>query len=162
MDNLIASQAWTFKESPIISFGIVNYLQFGKSPEQTVEEYKNNLLMFQFACKKLSFDYLELEEIDKDTGNIKTTRLQNVNRVFPAKKELERGIVYKHKERDGKHTKSKIAGLPENMFVYNGDIRGEETVKELNKRIDFDYYVNRIYERILEFVDIPKVKDFDI
>ena len=162
MDNLIASQAWTFKESPIISFGIVNYLQFGKSPEQTVEEYKTNLLMFQFACKKLSFDYLELEEIDKDTGNIKTTRLQNVNRVFPAKKELERGIVYKHKERDGKHTKSKIAGLPENMFVYNGDIRGEETVKELDKRIDFDYYVNRIYERILEFVNIPKVKDFDI
>ena len=162
MDNLIASQAWTFKESPIISFGIVNYLQFGKSPEQTVEEYKTNLLMFQFACKKLSFDYLELEEIDKDTGNIKTTRLQNVNRVFPAKKELERGIVYKHKERDGKHIKSKIAGLPENMFVYNGDIRGEETVKELDKRIDFDYYVNRIYERILEFVDIPKVKDFDI
>ena len=48
------------------------------------------------------------------------------------------------------------------MFVYNGDIRGEETVKELDKRIDFDYYVNRIYERILEFVNIPKVKDFDI
>ena len=162
MDNLIASQAWTFKESPIISFGIVNYLQFGKSPEETIEEYKKNLIMFQFPCKKLSFDYLELEEIDKDTGNIKTTRLQNMNRVFPAKKELERGIVYKHKERDGKHTKSKIAGLPENMFVYNGDIRGEETVKELDKRIDFDYYVNRIYERILEFVNIPKVKDFDI
>lgn len=162
MDNLIASQAWTFKESPIIAFGIVNYLQFGKAPEQTVEDYKNNLLMFQFSCKKLSFDYLELEEIDKDTGNITTTRLQNVNRVFPAKKELERGIVYKHKERDGKHTKSKIAGLPENMFVYNDDIRSPETVKELDKRIDFNYYVNRIYERILEFVNIPKVKDFNI
>ena len=60
------------------------------------------------------------------------------------------------------HTKSKIAGLPENMFVYNGDIRGEETIKELDKRIDFDYYVNRIYERILEFVDIPKVRDFEV
>ena len=147
LDNPIVEQIWSLKEAQIISKGIVDYLIYGITPEKTVEMHKNNLLAFQFIAKKNSFDYLSFE--DKNGEH----RLNyGINRVFPLNKLFGTGAIYKNKVRNGKHTKSKIAGLPANVFIYNDDIRSQSTILELNEIIDFEYYVNRIWERLGEFV----------
>ena len=147
LDNPIVEQIWSLKEAPIIARGMVDYLIYGITPEKTVEAYKNNLLAFQYIAKKNSFDYLSFEDKNGER------RLNyGINRVFPLNKQFGTGAIYKNKVRDGKHTKSKIAGLPANVFIYNDDIRSQSTISELNEIIDFEYYVNRIWERLGEFV----------
>ena len=59
-------------------------------------------------------------------------------------------MVYKRKF-DGK--KAKVSNLPDSVFVYNEEILSNETIKKLQDKIDYDYYVKRIQERILEFVE---------
>ena len=50
--------------------------------------------------------------------------------------------------------------LPKSVFVYIEDVRSEETYEKLKDKIDWQYYVDRTYERIKEF--IPFVKDIMI
>ena len=64
INNPIASQLWNSKEPPIIAKGIVDYLLYGITPEETVEKYKNQLTLYQYACKTMSFDYCMYETID--------------------------------------------------------------------------------------------------
>ena len=56
--------------------------------------------------------------------------------------------------------KAKISNLPDDIFIYNQEIMSDDIKAELSKKIDFDYYVRRSYERIKEF--IPLVKDIKL
>lgn len=141
------TNSYQSKEPLIIAKGIVNYLVYNISPEQTVEGNKNNLRLFQYICKKNSFDWLELETIDLD-GQAHTERLQNVNRAFASNSTLI-SQIYKRKI-EGK--KDKYQNLPNNVFVWNKEILSKDIIVELSERIDYNYYVKRIYERILEFL----------
>ena len=49
---------------------------------------------------------------------------------------------------------------PDSVFVYNEDINSEETLEKLKDKINWQYYIDRTYERIKEF--IPLVKDITI
>ena len=59
-------------------------------------------------------------------------------------------MVYKHKT--GKS--QKVSNLPQSVFVYNGEILSNEAYNMISPKIDFDYYVNRIYERMFKFVGL--------
>lgn len=144
------------KEPMIMPTCIVEYFMNGKLPEETVKENMRNLRMFQYICKKLSFDYLEYQENNLKDGTVKVRRLQDVDRAFALKSDWTIGMVYKRKN-DGK--KSKVSNLPESVFTYSNEILSEEAVEALLPKIDFDYYVSRAYERIREFVQIPNVED---
>lgn len=160
-DNPLWKDSFSSKEPMIMHHCVVDYFMYGKLPEQTIEENKSKLRMFQYICKKLSFDWLEYESFDINTGNVTATPLQNVNRAFALKSDNIRGMVYKRKH-VGKTTKAKVSNLPDNVFVYNHEILSDKTVNELMPKIDYDYYVKRAYERILEFVDIPLIKDVSL
>lgn len=148
-DNPFVEDSFNSKEPYIIHHAIVEYFMNGVKPEETIERNKDNLRMFQYICKKLSYDYLSYEVYDLE-GNKPTVILQNVNRIFAYKNRMERGMVYKNKE--GKH--DKYSNLPPNVFVYNDDIRNSPiNVKE---KIDYNYYVRRAYERIEEFMPKPE------
>lgn len=48
------------------------------------------------------------------------------------------------------------SGVPDNLFIFNHDLK--EMKEEDFNRIDFDYYINRAYERINEFIKVPQIK----
>ncbi len=141
-----------FKEPIIISHCIVDYLMNDIKPEDTVEKYKNNLRYFQYICKKKSYDYTKWEVKDND-NNVVLKDLQGINRVFAWKDENFKGMVYKFKENNGKISKAKISNLPDSVFIYDDEILSNETVEKLSKEIDYQYYINRAYERLGEFVN---------
>lgn len=135
------------KEPPIIAQGIVNALINGILPEQFVDENKDNMILFQYPCKRGTFKKL-IYDVD---GTI--IEIQSPSRVF-ANKLTNVGMVYKTKETNGKFLKTKVANLPSNVFLYNDEILSDEAIKKIQKNIDYQYYVNRIYERIGEFINI--------
>lgn len=136
---------WQSKELPIISQCVVDFLMKGKYPEQTIDENRENLRMFQFICKKGSYDYLEYDET-KGFGNSSETRLQNVNRAFALKDDETNGMIYKVKG----NRKAKVSGLPDNVFVCNSNITEAKT--DLLNMIDYDWYVRKAYEKINSFL----------
>ena len=138
------------KEPLIIPKCIVEYFMDGKSPEEVIEENKSNLKLFQYICKRNTFDWMEYEKIDNDSGNIISKKIQHVNRAFAWNDENYRGMVYKYKE-NGK--KQKVSNLPDSVFVYNNEINSIKSSLVLRKKINYNYYIKRAYERILEFLE---------
>lgn len=151
-------ESYNSKEPIIISTGIVEYFMNGVLPEETVAKNAKTLRMFQYIAKKLSFDWLEYEETDLETGQSTLTTVQAVNRAFALKSNKVRGMLYKRKH-SGKVTKSKVPNLPDSVFIYDDEILSDEAVQKLADKIDYQYYVDRIYERILEFVSLKKVNN---
>lgn len=131
--NPLSANCFNSKEPLIVHQAIVEYYMNGKSPEDTVREFKDELRLFQYILKVMTYDYLTFES---PTG---VEKLQKVNRCFASKRP---GMVYKNKA--NKH--DRYSNLPDSVFVHNDDL------KSVNKdMIDYDYYVRRIYERIAEF-----------
>lgn len=153
--------SYNSKEPLIMSTCLVEYYMNGKLPEQTIQEHMNDLRMFQYICKKQSFDWVEYEETDIETGDKRILGMQSINRAFALKSDKVTGMLYKCRS-EGKTTRAKISNLPDSVFVYNQSILEEDTIKQLQEKIDFSYYVDRAYERILEFVKLPIVKDIAI
>lgn len=128
-NNCLISGCYNSKEPIIIHQCIVEWFMNGKKPEITIVENSNNLKLFQYICKTLSYDYLEF----------KGKKLQKVNRCFASKTP---GMVYKCKQ--NKH--DKYSNLPDKVFIFNDDL-----TKLDKKDIDFTYYAKRAWERIKEF-----------
>lgn len=157
-------ESYNSKEPVIIPTCIVNYFMFGKKPEEIVKENMNNLRMFQYICKKLSYSWVEFEKVELATGNIEAESLQNVNRAFALKSDEYKGMIYKYKYGENKKgetvtKRTKVSNLPDSVFVYNDEILSDEAVSVLQTLIDYDYYVKRAYERIEEFITTPQIKD---
>lgn len=138
---------------PIVARGIVDYLIKGITPEETVEKEKNNLRMFQYICKKNTFDYTTYDLYDIINNKTTSQKLSGNDRAFAYKNKDFVGMVYKHKDKDNKHMKAKVANLPDNVFIYNDEILSEEAVNNIKDKINYEFYINRIYERIGEFIE---------
>lgn len=158
-ENSLDEDIFKAREPAILHYTTVEFFMEKAMPEETIEKYKDNLRMFQFICKKNSYDYLEYEETNLETGEIKTTRIQEVNRAFPLKSDTILGMVNKRKNNG---EKAKVASLPESIFIYNKEILSKNTVEKLKREIDYTYYVDRAIERISEFIDICYIKDLKI
>lgn len=160
--HLFESGVFNSKEPPIIAQGIVDYYLFGKLPEQVIDEHKHQLRMFQYICKPLSYDYLEYEKTFED-GHVETETLQHINRAFALNATDYVGMVYKKKnDLSAKAPKAKIANLPDSVFVDNDEILSDEAIVRVQKHIDYNYYINRIYERLKEFVSISELRGVNV
>lgn len=158
LSSIFASNVFESKEPPIFAHCIVEYFLNHKLPEQVVDENKTNLRMFQYLCKKKSFDWTEYVETFKD-GSTKTTILQGINRAFAYNSKDVNGMIYKRRNK-GKVLKAKIPNCPDNVFVYDNSILDASAQQSIISKIDYEYYVKRGYERIKEF--IPAVKDITL
>ena len=105
---------------------------------------------FQFPCKKVSFDYLTYDITYLESGATTSIEIGSICRAFAWNSKEAIGKVNKHKA----NKTALVANLPNSVFIYNKEILSKEAVDKLSKKIDYSYYINRIYERILEFVDI--------
>lgn len=151
-DSAFASGAFfNCKEPPIIAKGIVAAFMDGILPEKFVQQNINNMKLFQYVCKKNTFDYLEYKITDGQ-GNISATQIQSPSRCFAKRVDGSLGTVIKHRIKNGKHTFAKVQNLPANVFIWNKEILSDNAVKEISTQLDYDYYIKRIYERINEFL----------
>ena len=142
------------KEPIIYAYTTINYLMNKILPEQTIESNKNKLRMFQYLCKKKSFDWVETETYDYDTGETTVEKQQGINRCFPSSDENKLCTIYKCRK-EGKVKRAKIANVPENIFIYNDELASAK----IEDKIDWQYYIDRAYEKIQEFIVIPKIKE---
>lgn len=140
------------KEPPIIAKGIVAAFMDGILPEQFVEQNKNDMKLYQYTCKKNTFDYLAYKMTTISTGSIAEYQIQSPSRCFAKKDISSVGTIIKHRTKNGKHTFAKVQNLPDNVFIWNDEILSEDAVNKIVPQIDYKYYVNRIYERINEFL----------
>lgn len=140
------------KEPPIIAKGIVAAFMDGILPEQFVEQNKNDMKLYQYTCKKNTFDYLAYKMTTINTGSIAEYQIQSPSRCFAKKDISSVGTIIKHRTKNGKHTFAKVQNLPDNVFIWNDEILSEDAVNKIVPQIDYKYYVNRIYERINEFL----------
>lgn len=140
------------KEPPIIAKGIVAAFMDGILPEQFVEQNKNDMKLYQYTCKKNTFDYLAYKMTTINTGSIAEYQIQSPSRCFAKRDISSVGTIIKHRTKNGKHTFAKVQNLPDNVFIWNDEILSEDAVNKIAPQIDYKYYVNRIYERINEFL----------
>lgn len=155
-DYLYTGKLFSPKEPQIISIALVNYLMLNKRPEDTIKENNHCLRLYQFVCNSGTYKWAEYRETNTETNQTKVEHLQHINRAFPMVKSNIVGQIYKCKE----DKQSIIPMLPSSVFVYNEDINSEEVFEKLKDKIDWQYYVDRTYERIKEF--IPLIKDIVI
>lgn len=158
-ENSLQEDIFKAREPAIMDYMIVEYFMNHKMPEEVAEEHKHQLRMFQYVCKKVSYDYLEYQKNYKD-GRVEIERLQNVNRAFALKSDEYTGMVYKCRE-VGKTTRAKVASLPDNCFVYDHEILSDSAYQKISGMIDWQYYIDRGYERIREFIKLIKIKDIE-
>ena len=150
---------------PIIAKGTIDFLLFDILPEETVEKYKKELINFQYQCKKGTYSSMSYDTIKLVKGKgkrpkeelVSSVEAKPLNRAFAAKIEYdEEGntiihTLVKHKDPTKKGASSaRVANLPESIFVYNKEIIN--AYDELYDKINYQYYIDRIYEKVLEFL----------
>jgi len=146
------------KDAFIIGDAIVNYFMLDKMPEETVFENKSDLKLFQYIAKKGTFKYVELQEDYEGYSNIE--EVQSVNRVFASNDKIKR-MLYKCNP-EGKTKRSKVSNLPDNIFVYNNEILSNSVKDDLITKIDYQFYIDKIYDKIKTYVNIIKIKELKI
>lgn len=157
-------QLFNCREAPIIAKGLVEFLINGQMPEQTIVDNKSDLRWFQYVCKVSTYKYLTLDTTiyTKNAnnkliaGNTSSEEIPSLSRAFAKKpiynddNTISLSTVRKHKE----NKSDKIASLPPSVFIYNYDILN--STDELLNNIDFNYYIDRIYEKINKFIQGEK------
>lgn len=156
-ENVFQKDSYRAKEPIIIEYAVVEYFMNNTLPEQTIEKYKRNLRMFQFICKKNTYDWLDIEKTNLLTNTTEIENLGSLCRAFAYNNNEVKQKIYKHKP-NGKVPKSMLQNLPNNVFVYNNEILSDDAIDKLMPKIDYEYYIKRSYERISEFYDIKVVK----
>ena len=131
-------------DTPILQKGLIDYFMKGITPEETVNNCKD-LMQFQQICK-VSRDYrCAVYAYDVGTKTKKVLKdkeyfNERVFRVFASKSRLDKQLFkVKH---DG--SIAKFAGTSNRVFIDNSDVRG----KAIPKRLDKQFYIDTIWERI--------------
>lgn len=157
-ENVLQKNCFFSKEPIITHEAIVEFFMNNILPEKYIESVKRNLRLFQQITRKGSFERCEYEVENLLTGEKNRKEVQNVNRVFALKSDEYQGMIYKC----NKDKEAKISNLPDSVFIYNESILDEKTITTLIDKINYQYYVDRCYERIAEFIDIVYVKDLKL
>lgn len=125
--NLNAGVNWTGTNTKgIINKCIVNKLLYGHEFLDTILNNLDHPILFQYVLQCGSTFIGTVDE----TGKI----WQRVNRVFATKS--EKGVTLK-KKKEGYENPQYFPNAPENMYVYNGDLREFYNFKDI---VDVDFY----------------------
>lgn len=158
-DAFAQEKIFSNREPSIIAKGMIDFLIKGIMPEETIEQNKHDLRLFQYVCKKSTYDSLSYDtSIYKKIDNGKLIEcetssipIQPLSRAFAKKAVLTNDLIEMSTVRKHKNNKAdKIASLPDSVFIYNKSIL--DNPKEVLDQIDFDYYINRIYEKLSKFI----------
>lgn len=159
VDQPVLNKFYQIKECPAISFAVKQYFRNGISIEETIESIKHDLRYFQFITRKNTYDYCQLEETDLRTKEKTVSKIDDTNRVFASKDKMTESIIVKYKTRNGKTTHSKLANMPSTYFIYNDNITTEQAKNKLSEKIDYQYYIDKAYERVQDIYEFARIKD---
>lgn len=163
IDEPVKNEFYTAKETAIVAKAVLAYLLENIPIEQTIDKYKNQLRYFQYLCKKLSYHYCEYTTYDKNGNIVESKRIPDLNRAFALKSNEHISIINKFKiDKNGKLKKAKMPNMPDNYFIYNDEILSNEAIKTLQAKIDYNYYIDRAYQRISEFYDIKNINEIKL
>ncbi len=141
------------KEPPIIAKGIVAAFIDNILPEDFVEQNKSDIKLFQYTCKKNTFDYLVQSTTIFLDGSKSEEKIQSPSRIFASNSPGQVSTIIKHgTDKHGMHRTAKVQNIPMNVFVWNTEINSSESKEKIEKQLDYQYYIKRIYERIGEFL----------
>lgn len=153
-ENTLLENCQNAKEPPIFSHIVVEYFMSRKPPEETVEENKRRLRMFQYVVSNKSFDWLELQT-EYGNGQVGLERLQNVNRAFARRDgSIASTTVYRCR---AKGSKARYPSLPPKVIIWNGAVDQATSFAELRDAIDWDYYIEEGYKKIRTFIDLVEI-----
>ena len=142
--------SFKYKDPLIISILMKKCLLNNVLPEVEIDKWKDKLWLFQFIVNKQSYKQLILSQDNEETI------LPEINRVFPSNKNIK-NMIYKI-DNSKKVSKVKVANLPDRIFIYNNDILSKEIIEKLQKEIDWQWYINRTYIRLGDFLGIKNEK----
>ncbi len=148
-------------EPRVIGWSIVNYFMNGMSPEETIEQFKNEPTMFQYISRLGVYEWFEVEVTDLKTNDKRIEYVQKVNRVFASNDKFTNRELFKCRS-TGKTRRARMQSYPDNIFIYNDEVLSDEAAVLLSHKIDYNYYIKRSYEKIAEFIDIPTIKRLNI
>lgn len=122
-------------DARIIQMALVDKLLFDKDPLKTIRDNLDKPILFQYVLKAGS----TYKGVFDEEGN----RTQNVNRVFAAKEKTP-GTTKLYKMRhDGGRVN--FPDMPENMYVFNGDLEGFDNFRDI---VDIQHYYNIVYKKL--------------
>lgn len=112
-----------------------------------------NTFYKKYVMDELSDDALDLLEqlgvFVKDSEEI-IQEVQHVNRVFASNDKETIRVLKKYKYVDGKESAGLVSGLPDNVFVFNKDLKDfDETWQS---KIDLEWYINQAYRETYAFI----------
>lgn len=136
---------------PIVNKAVVDYFVYDIPVVETIMN-ANDLIDYQKITKiSGKYDYGFHEKPNGDYHNIKGNVYygdvlpEKVIRCFASTNPNDGTIYKKHKDKD---TLDKTASTPEQAFINNGDIRG----MEIPKKLDRQWYISLAERRVKEFV----------
>lgn len=123
-------------DARIIHIALVNKLLFDISPVDTILKHLDNPLLFQYVLKA--------GNTFKGTFDRDGKKMQNVNRVFAARKDagVKTTKLYKCRQDGGQVL---FADAPAEMYLYNGDLKDLYNLKDF---IDIQHYYDVITKRL--------------
>ena len=137
-----AKGGWVKFQNPLeYDYNIINH---------AIREYFVNNISVEQTIMNCN-DLMEFQIIANAGGKYKyamygdTPLMERVNRVFASTNPNDKGIFKLHRETG---TKAKIEMTPEQCFIDNGDIRG----MEIPKKLDRQWYIDLANRRVKEFV----------
>lgn len=120
----------------IVQIALVDYLIYGRSPLKTIMENLERPVLFQYVLRA-GGTYKGVYDID---GN----RMQNVNRVFAARKDSGVPVTRLYKVRhDGGRVN--FPDAPEDMYVFNGNLNGFTNFRDV---IDVQHYYDLVMKKL--------------
>ena len=161
-----AGKLFDANNPPVIAKGLIDWLLFDVPVEETVQKCKTDLRNFQYACKKGTFDFMTYDTIRlvKKPGRkaaieekVSSETMKPLVRAFAARIQYDpdgNAVIHtlvKHKDPSKKGASTqKVGNLPESVFLWNDSI--ENPPQELKDRIDYQFYIDKIYDKVLEFI----------
>lgn len=123
-------------DARIIHIALVDKLLFDTDPVETIRKNLDDPILFQYVLKA--------GNTFKGTFDREGRQMQNVNRVFAARKDAGVGTtrLYKCRQDGGQVL---FADAPEEMYVYNGDLKDLGNMKDF---IDIQHYYDVTAKRL--------------
>lgn len=148
-----AGSLFNCKEPPIVAQGVVAAFIDGIMPEEFVKKNADDLKLYQYICRKNTFQYMAYKTTYMKDLSTSEEKIKSPSRCFASKISDYSGMIFKHKiNKSGIHQSAKVSNLPDNVFIWNTEILSDAARENIKNKLDYDYYVNRIYTKINEFL----------
>lgn len=143
------------KQGAVVHKALVNYMLYDIPFEDTIND-ETNMMMFQFTSRTTKgHNRCVIHKFNPENPEDESyEEVQRVNRLFARKQEDDYIYTMKQIRSDDDTSINLIPKMPENIFVYNGDMEDFD----LEHMIDRQWYIDLAYKRLDDYLGIKPEK----